>query len=276
MVAERLKRAGLIKNKYLFLALIYQAGLKGKIQAGSFELSPAMNSREIAYALTKGRLDRWLTVVEGLRREEIALVVKKQLGVSFDDFLSASQGQEGYLFPDSFLIPVNAGAENVVEIMRKTFDEKTKDLWPVAEEKGLTQNKVVILASLVEREAKKDIDRPLVAGILLKRLENNWLLQVDATVQYVQASLKCQAKKEGCDWWPQINSSDLKINSLYNTYQRKGLPPAPICNPSFSSLKAVVDYQDSPFWFYLSDKNGKIHFAKTLAEHQENIARFLK
>jgi len=106
-----------------------------------------------------------------------------------------------------------------------------------------------------------------VAGILIKRGENDWPLQIDATVQYILG-------KKG-NWWPQINGGDLKIDSLYNTYKNKGLPPGPICNPGLASIKAVLYPQKTDFWFYLSDKTGKMHYAKTNEEHNNNIRKYL-
>jgi UPF0755 protein len=190
--------------------------------------------------------------------------------------LSASQGLEGYLFPDSYLVPVNSSASAIVKLMKNNFDKKTAGLLEQAKERGLTPSQVLIIASLVEREARLDSDRPLVAGVLINRLKDGWPLQVDATVQYVKANKLCRLKVSNCqEWWPAINKKDLLLSSPYNTYLRKGLPPAPISNPSLSSIKAVVNYQESDYWFYLSDKSGRVHLSRTLQEHQEKIRKYL-
>jgi UPF0755 protein len=113
-----------------------------------------------------------------------------------------------------------------------------------------------------------------VAGILIKRLNSDWPLQVDATVQYAKASRTC--KLTACDWWPQnISRSDIDLDSPYNTYKNPGLPLTPICNPSFISLKSALNPASSNYWFYLHDSKGQIHFATTLEEHNENIRLYL-
>jgi len=275
-ISFRLEKAQLIKNRWVFLGYLYFKNQLSRIQAGSFRLSPQSSVPEIVAQLQQGRLDRWLTVLEGWRREEIAQELKQTFNLDPQSFLAASQGKEGYLFPDSYLIPVETKAEKVVEIMTNNFAQKWRSLAELASQRQLTQNQVVILASLVEREAKLEEDRPLVAGILIKRWRAGWPLQVDATVQFVKGKRSCQLEKNNCNWWPQVTRTDLRtIDSPYNTYLYSGLPPGPICNPSLSALKAVVNYQESDYWFYLSDARGKIHFARTLEEHQQNIKKYI-
>ena len=219
-------------------------------------------------------MDQWVTIVEGIRREEIAWQLKQEMGVDIQEFLSISEGQEGFLFPDTYLFPQGAAGQKVISLMMDNFEKKTESLWSQVEKNDLTQKQVLILASLVEREAKKDQDRALVAGILVKRWQSDWSLQIDATVQYAKASKDCSVEKE-CRWWPIVSGEDLKMASSYNTYENRGLPSGPICNPSLSSIKAVVNYQPSEYWFYLSDSQGKIHFSKSLEEHQANIRKYL-
>jgi len=127
---------------------------------------------------------------------------------------------------------------------------------------------VVILASVVEREVSKKEDREIVAGILLKRLKNEWPLDADATIQYAVGVSK--------NWWPSsLKNADLEINSPFNSRKNKGLPPAPICNPSISAIEAVYAYRESPYWFYLDGSDGTTYFAETLEKHNENIATHL-
>jgi len=133
----------------------------------------------------------------------------------------------------------------------------------------------VPIASLVERETRSEAERPVVAGILLKRLKAGWPLQVDAAVQYAVAGVNCSRFDPACQWWPSLTKEDLMINSPFNTYKFKGLPPAPIANPGLSSLEAAFSPEESDYWFYLHDGQGQIHYAKTLAEHQENIQKYL-
>jgi len=274
-IGSRLEKEGLIRHRYAFWLAVEFYGLNGKLQAGSFRLSPRMSLQEIGLALTKGRLDQWVTIIEGARREEIAWQLKEEMGIESQDFMTASQGQEGFLFPDTYLLPQGTTAKRVVTIMTDNFEKKTKELWERVEKRGLTKEQVLVLASLVEREVKADEDRKLVAGILVKRWREDWPLQVDATVQYAKVSQDCLADQE-CVWWPAVKKVNLQINSPYNTYLNKGLPPGPICNSSLSSLKAVVGYQTSDYWFYLSDSRGEMHFAKSLEEHQGNVKIYLR
>ena len=132
---------------------------------------------------------------------------------------------------------------------------------------------VLILASLVEREARQSSTREKVAGIILKRYLADWPLQIDATVQYV---LGYQPNEKS--WWKkELSEEDLKIDSPFNTYINKGLPPDPICNPSLSSIKAVINAdENTPYWYYLTDNQGVMHYAITLEEHQNNINKYLQ
>ena len=274
-IAQRLEKEGLIRNKWVFLFYLQLNNQANKIQAGSFRFSPDNSLVQIVDQLKRGRVDVWLTILEGWRREEIAERMAEKLGIDQEEFLAATRGKEGYLFPDSYLIPVNTSAERVVAILEKNFQKKWQPLQKEAAKLELTQDQIVTLASIIEREVKFDQDRSIVAGILIKRWQAGWPLQVDATIQYAKANINCRQSSNSCNWWPQITKADLKINSPYNTYLYRGLPPTPICNPSLASLKAVINYQPTDYWFYLSDSSGKIHFAKTLEEHQLNIKRYI-
>lgn len=268
-IAVRLEETQLIRNSIAFKIFVLSKGLSTKIQAGTFSLSPSLSSDEIAYTLTRGTADIWLTFPEGWRREEVA----QRLGSKLDnfnliEFLNLTKGKEGELFPDTYLVPKQASSSMVLKLFEKNFSLKfDRTLEKEAQKAGLSKKEVLILASLIERETKSDEDRAIVAGILIKRGENDWPLQIDATVQYILG-------KKG-NWWPQINGGDLKIDSLYNTYKNKGLPPGPICNPGLASIKAVLYSQKTDFWFYLSDKTGKMHYAKTNGEHNNNIRKYL-
>lgn len=271
-IAKKLANEELVRNKIVFYLVVKRLGLDKKIQAGDFRLTTAMNAYQIAQTLTHGTLDVWVTLIEGLRREEIAQVISRNLNIPETEFIKYAR--EGYLFPDTYLIPREASAGSVIGILEKNFNRKFNEkLQQEARRKELTSYEVLILASLVEKEARLNKDRPEVAGILLKRLKNDWPLQVDATVQY---AIGYQSNEK--TWWKkELTNYDLKINSPYNTYINKGLPPAPIANPGVASIQAVVEAnENSPYWFYLSDKNGKIHYAKTIEEHTENVRKYLQ
>jgi len=276
-IGKILKDRGLIKNVFAFKLIVAKEGLSKSLQAGDFRLSPSMNLFEVAQNLTHGTLDVWVTILEGLRREEVAIIIAKAFRnqeVEFDlnDFLKNTVDLEGYLFPDTYLIPKNSNVQDIIQILTNNFDKKFNLL---TINTSLTKKQTVILASLIEREAKHDEDRKIVAGILLKRLKQGWPLQVDATIQYARATVSCGASNYDCKWWAPISSNDSKIDSFYNTYTNQDLPPKAICNPSLSSLKAAVDPQDSEYWFYLSDNHGNMYYSITLNEHNYNIEKYL-
>jgi len=271
-IIDNLYRENLIRNKLAFYLLVKNMGIEKSIQAGDFRLSPSMNAETIAKILTKGTLDIWFTIIEGLRKEEIAQLINQNFSIPESEFLKYAK--EGYLFPDTYLIPKEATAEAIVKILNNNFYRRfNKELQKKAAKKGLTEEEIIIIASLVEREAKYDEDRQKVASIILKRLKNDWPLQIDATVQY---ALGYQPQERS--WWKKyLTQKDLEIDSPYNTYKNKGLPPGPICNPGLSSIKAVIDAsENTPYWYYLSDKTGRMHYSKTLEEHNENIRKYLR
>lgn len=265
-IAADLKKSGLIKDPLAFKILVKINGLAGKIQAGSFKLSPSMDLFTIAKKLTQGTFDIWVTIPEGLRKEEIADKLNAVLGINKEEFITYSK--EGYLFPDTYLIPKNYTYLDIINLMDKNFRGKV-NLSVVPE--GLTKEQVIILASIIERETIHEEDRSLVAGILLKRFTSGWPLDVDAGIQYALGY-----DETAKTWWRKnLTAGDLKVDSLYNTRKYLGFPPAPICNPGLSSINAALNPKDSSYWFYLSDKEGFIHYAKTLDEHNQNVSRYL-
>lgn len=276
-IGTNLKNKNLIRSKAAFKIAVVTSGLSRSIQAGEFELSQKLTTNQIVQSLTLGRADVKLTLIEGLRREEMADELEKQFadkGAFFDKeaFLAITEGKEGYLFPDTYIIPKTMSAEEVVSLLLAAFRKNVDaDLEAAIQEQGLSLEEGLVIASIVEREARFDNDRPIIAGILIKRWQNNWPLQADATVQYALGYQKNEER-----WWKrELTTSDLEINSPYNTYANLGLPPAPICNPSLSSIKAVANQKPTQFWFYLSDSQGNIHYAQTIEEHNANIAEYL-
>ena len=270
-IAKNLEKEELIRNKIVFYLVVKQLGIESKIQAGDYRLSPVMNVYEIAKTLTKGTLDIWITIVEGLRKEEIAQIFSRELNIPESEFLKYAQ--EGYLFPDTYLIPREASIGAVISILTKNFNKKySQDLRNKAIGKGLTEKEVITLASLIEREAKFAEDRPKVAGVLLNRLELEMKLDIDATVQYV---LGYQSEEK--TWWKKsLTFEDLGVDSLYNTYKNKDLPPGPIANPGLAAIEAILTPTQTDYLYYLSDKDGKMHYAETFEGHNENIRKYLR
>lgn len=270
-IASSLKRENLIKDQVAFFVYIRLSGIAPKIQAGNFRLSKSMNVYQISQALTHGTSDIWVTIIEGLRKEEVAQIFSQQMTIPEGEFLKFAK--EGYMFPDTYLIPKNSSAEAIVEMIIANFDKKVSpDIIEIGKQQGLNLNEILTLASIIEREVKEDKDRVIVAGILLKRLREGWPLQIDATIQY---ALGYQPKEK--TWWKkELTEEDLKIDSSYNSYINVGLPPGPISNPGLASITAVVKPQKSQYWYYISDLNGKIHYSETDEEHQANIDKYLR
>lgn len=270
-IATNLAQDNLIRSPTAFFIQVKFLGLEKKLQAGSFRLSKSMDSTTIAQQLTHGFEDVWLTTLEGWRNEEVAAVVSKTLDIPESEFLRAAR--LGYMFPDTYRVPKDATAGAVVSILRSTFDAKITDAMRSSMQKhGLTLEQAVVLASIVEREGNSDSDRPMIAGILLKRLKADWPLQADATLQY---ALGYQSQEKS--WWKKsLTDADRSVVSVYNTYAHTGLPPSPICNPGLSSLTAVAYPKDSPYWYYIHDPQGNAHYAKTLEEHTANIQAYLQ
>jgi len=270
-IVNNLANEGLIRNKIVFYLIVKKLGIERKIQAGDFRISENMNAQEVATSLTHGTVDIWLTLIEGMRKEEMAQIISKTLDIPEIEIVRTTK--EGYVFPDTYLVPRTATAETVLSIINKNFTAKFDEKLHIqARNKKLTEKQVLILASLVEREARQPLTREKVAGIILKRYLADWPLQIDATVQY---ALGYQPNEKS--WWKkELTEEDLKIDSPYNTYKNKGLPPEPIANPSLSSIKAVINAdENTPYWYYITDKNGVMHYAVTLEEHQTNINKYL-
>lgn len=278
-IAQHLREAGLVNSATLFKIYVKVNGLSGKLQAGSYKIKTDLSLAAVVSQLQHGTFDLKLIIPEGWRREEMGEYLAEVFlragseGIA-ESFLNKSRGMEGYLFPDTYVVPFDTKAEDIIKIMKENFDRKvdSKTRSDFANQ-GLTLEQVVTLASIVEREAGNDKDRPVIAGIIVKRLKAGWPLEADATVQY---ALSIQGKGED-GWWPkELSTDDLLINSPYNTRRNPGLPPGPISNPGLSSIRAVVYPLETPYWFYLTDGSGETHFAKTLEEHEANISRYLR
>ena len=266
-VGKRLESEGIVKSALAFKIYLQFTGQTGTIQTGEFRLTPSHSLFQVVDTLFKGPIELWVTIPEGLRKEEIAQKFSDVLGkdsLFIEDFLEAAADKEGYLFPDTYLFPREASATSIVDKMVSTFENKTGNM---TNKSGLSFDDVVTLASLIERETKTNQERPIVAGIMLNRLSAGMPLQIDASVQYAVGTKR--------DWWPILSLDDILTMSPYNTYENKGLPPAPIANPGLSSLQAAFSPEDNDYWYYIHDPNGQIHYAKTLAEHNLNIAKYL-
>ena len=270
-IAANLAGEKLIRSPTAFFMLVKLMGIERNLQAGQFRLARNMDARTVARALMHGYDDLEIQTLEGWRNQEIATLLTQKLGIPEDEFLR--NAKEGYMFPEKYQIPRDASAGAIIDILSREFNRKvTEKMRTDIKNSGRTLDEVIILASIVEREAKGD-DRPIIAGILMNRLKADWPLQVDATVQY---ALNTYQYRERTWWKKELTEADLKIKSPYNTYLHPGLPPGPISNPGIESIRAVVYPTKTEYMFYLHDPSGAVHYAKTVEEHNANVEKYLR
>ena len=282
-IAQILYEEGIIKSPLAFKVYVQFTGKSQSVQAGEYDLPLDQNIQVVTARLLSGPSEIWVTIPEGYRREQIAHrfansfgLVGENFNAFVTDFMTASEGEEGFLFPDTYLFPKTASAEKVVSMMSDTFGKKiTPDIQAGIESSPYTQNQLITMASILERETKTDAERPMVAGILWKRLENEWPLQVDASVQYGVASFSCVPTNVNCEWWPILTINDIEAPSVYNSYKNPELPPSPIASPGLLSIEAAIFPEESEYWFYIHAPDGTIYYAETVEGHNANIVKYL-
>jgi len=269
-IASNLASQRLIRSPIGFYLLVKILGLERQIQAGEFRLLRTMNSSTIGKELTHGMMDTWVTILEGWRIEEIATKLAKEFDIPEKEFLSVAQ--EGKMFPDTYRVPKDASAAAIVALLKENFLKKiTPKMLEDMKKENMTLDEVIILASIVEREGKTEVDRPVIAGVLFNRIEQGWPLETDATLQY---SLGYQSKEK--TWWKkELTNEDKLVDSPYNTYKNTGLPPGPIANPGIQAITSVIYPKKTDYMFYLHDTKGNVHYARTLEEHERNIETYL-
>jgi UPF0755 protein len=264
-IANDLKEEGLIKDDVVFFLHVRLNGIDKKIQAGSFRLSPSMPAEQIAKNLTVGTLDIWVTIPEGKRAEEVAELLSERLPNYDASWVTRLKENEGYLFPETYLIPKDADIDTVISLLRNTFDVRYAD---VQNNTSLSQEEIVTLASMIEREARHAEDRPMVSSVMHNRLAEGMALDIDATIQYAKG-------KVGNKWWAPVTLEEYRsVKSPYNTYLQPGLPPGPIASPGIESLKAAANPADTEYLFYITDKDGINRYARDNAEHDANKRRY--
>jgi UPF0755 protein len=270
-VAETLHRAGLIDNPLVFRFYARYKGLDRSVEAGEYELSRSLNMQEILVALqTAVPKEIFVTIPEGYTIQKTAQRLDQVGGsIKGSDYLNLAQhGQfdydflqgrpagaslEGFLFPDTYLLPRDATAKQLIGAQLDQFGRVwNADRKAAAQKRKLGVLQAVTLASIVEREARFDVDRGLVASVFYNRLAINMPLQADATVLYAKGV-----------WQAGVTQDDRKVDSPYNTYLHAGLPPGPIANPGVKSIDAVLNPPSSTYLYYLSDPQGHNHYATT-------------
>ena len=277
-IGEQLEREGLIRSALVFRLLVRYGEHGANLKTGHFSISPSSTPQEIIAQLEEGKvLVRKITFPEGLTIEEMGAIVERaQIGTA-DEFnrMAKTEGKQfgdfpadllGYLLPDTYEIPWKCTVRDMVEIMTARFDELARPL--VDKKSPLDLASTVVLASLVEREAQVDSERPIIAGVYINRLAIDMLLQCDATIQFALGKQK-----------EQLLYSDLDIESPYNTYRHPGLPPGPICSPGLAALQAAAHPQKSDYLFYVRNgiKNDGSHvFSRTEGEHNAAVNKYLR
>jgi UPF0755 protein len=278
-IIAKLHDQGFIKSEEAFDFILTNKNLHGKMQDGGYEISKSMTAWQIADILAQEPYLKWVVIPEGLRKEQIAGILARELLWSDqqkEDWINKITDVkddyfEGVYFPDTYLIPKDEVLADVAQRLINKFNEKFApyaDKFIKANVKWTTALKI---ASIIQREAAGKEDMPLIAGIIWNRLEKDMKLEIDATVQYARDN-----KANNGSWWTPIVPSDKQIDSPYNTYFYKGLPLHPIDNPGIQAIDAVLNSTETECLYYLHDHNGQIHCAKTYEEHKANIEKYLK
>jgi UPF0755 protein len=266
-IAALLESRGIIRNALSFRVLARIGHADQEVRAGAYAFAPHETQAEILNQLRSGgaQIATWVTIPEGFTAAQIAQRLQDEGIGRAAGFDRAFHGHEGYLFPSTYLVPLAATPDQVTRMLTDQF---AKELPPDAAQRAralhVTLAQAVTVASLVEREAKIESDRPLIAGVIYNRLHLGMPLQVDATIEYALPEHKSE-----------LSLRDLQIDSPYNTYQHAGLPPTPIANPGQPSLLAALHPAKTDDLYYVYCGNGHHVFAKTLAEHQANVERCL-
>jgi UPF0755 protein len=266
-IAFNLQKEKVIKSPFFFRFAVALLGGEKKLIAGDYLLDKREGPVGLAHRITDGDFHLVTfkaTIPEGWSSAQVAQYFKSNLE-TFDKnkFLVLAKGKEGYLFPDTYFVSPKIKPEVLIEIMSKNFEEKIKSV------KGLatsTKNlkDIIIMASILEEEARTTESRRMVAGILWKRLSLGMPLQVDSTFLYINGKTTYE-----------LTSADLKIDSPYNTYKYKGLPPTPISNPGLDAINSAVNPIESKYLYFLSSKSGKMYYATTFEQHKRNKDLYL-
>lgn len=273
-IGHKLKEEGLIRSPLIFRIVVKVYAMETELQAGTFDLSTGMDVTTIATELTKGTEDVWVTIQEGWRIEEIADSLLSQGLTDFDreEFLQLTRGTEGRYFPDTYLVPRTMTAQSMYDLLTSTFERKVlQGLAAEISQYGGSFDEMLVIASLLEREAQNFEDMRLVAGVIQNRLAIGMPLQIDATLQYA----KGYSSQENT-WWATPLAVDKDLDSPFNTYLNTGIPPQPIANPGITAIQAALNPLESDYFFYIHDSSGEMYAARTLEEHNRNVNTYLR
>lgn len=278
-VAEELYRLKLIKSPFVFNLYLKRHNLSNQIKAGNIVLQENYDLKKIAANLVEGKgSEISVTIPEGFTIKQIAERLEKDGLTKASDFLDCIKTckfdydflpkgyLEGYLYPDTYFVNIGTYSDKLfISRMLSTLKTRlSEDDWRAIKSGKRSFEQIMIMASIIEREEFSDKERPTVAGILWDRLDNKVALGADATVLYALGRTKGG-----------LTYNDLQIDSPYNTRKYRGLPPTPISNPDITSIRAAIYPKETNYFYYLHDSQGKVHYAKTLSEHNENKRNYL-
>jgi len=278
-IATKLKEAGLIRSGIAFIAAARLMGETGDMKAGEYLISPNKGVFQIIDQLVAGNAEaQWVVIPEGLTLGRIARMLEQRRLVSADQFIRAAHRKpkflglnipvsrrsvEGYLMPDTYKFPRQISERALIREMLKNWNKKV--LRPNAQlfaRSDLPMDKIMVVASMIEREARVDADRTLISAVIRNRLKKKMPLQIDATVIYALGSHK-----------DQLSFKDLKVKHPYNTYQNVGLPPGPICNPGIKAIEAALKPASEDYLYYVAQPDGSHIFTRTYPEHLAAIKK---
>jgi UPF0755 protein len=272
-IADELYSDHLIRSPIAFDLFSLFDGRASEMQPGLYRLDPSMNTPAIVGAISGASAKEvTVTIPEGSNIYDIDRILSNALVIRPGALINATgtQALEGHLFPDTYEFYTNDSVGDVAKEMTDNFNAKAG---PLLAADPANATRTLIIASIVEKEVPDQADQELVAGIILKRLADGMPLDIDATVCYAKLLANPTSTAEACS----LSALDFKIDSPYNTYLYKGLPPGPIGNPGTSAITAALHPQSSPYLYYLSDPaTGKTIFAKTLDEQNQNKVKYLE
>ena len=262
-ISELLNQKSVIKSPFWFKVLVTVIGGDNKAKAGDYFFSKKRNVFTVADRIIKGEYGLTpisITIPEGATAFEMAEIFSKKIG-SFDSekFLKLATPMEGYLFPDTYFFLPNITPEQIIDAMKNNFIRKVGGIYNKIEKSGRSLEEIIIMASLLEEEARTLETRKIISGILWQRIKIDMLLQVDAVFPYIIGKNTYELTRE-----------DLSYDSPYNTYRYRGLPFGPISNPGINSIEAAISPIETDYLFYLSDRSGNMHYAETFEKHKIN------
>lgn len=266
-VANKLSRNHIINSPTAFVALTHVMNVQGDIKNGTYHFSTPMNLFSIVNFLKEGAQDvsMRITFPEGITVKEMAPIISKAIpNITENTFIKVATPYEGYLFPDTYDFSSNETVQQIIKRMRNNFDIRIASITPYIVSSGHSQKDIIIMASLIEKEARTLNTRRTIAGILFNRLHIGMPLQVDAVFSFIFNKPTNT-----------LSTKDFHVQSPYNTYIHRGLPPTPIDNPGSDSIFAAATAINTKYLYYITGNDGKMHYSKTLAGHEMNMRRFL-